>query len=57
MGFTWDYLHHGLPFNIIQKILIDFPSVEVEDNEDEGTGELREETAAEFAKRMNNFTL
>ena len=29
-SWTWDYLHHGLPWATIQRMLIDAPSIETE---------------------------
>lgn len=54
-GWTWEYLHHGIPFNTVQKIMRDLP--EYDSGKKEEPGEPKEETAEEFAKRMNNFTL
>lgn len=61
-GWTWEYLHNEIPFNTIQKIMQDLPVYETDDNTDEGTrengpSEIREQTAAEFAAAMNNFSL
>lgn len=61
-GWTWEYLHNGIPFNTIQKIMQDLPVYETDDNTDEdttenGPSEIREQTAEEFAAAMNNFSL
>lgn len=54
-GWTWEYLHHGIPFNTVQKIMRDLP--EYGPDKKTETGAPKEETAEEFAKRMNNLIL
>lgn len=57
-GWSWDYVNHEIPFNTIKKIFLDLPEVEYEDAKgEEGEGEIKEQSAAQFAAMMNSFTL
>lgn len=56
-GWTWEYLHHGIPFNTVQKIMQDLPEYDSDDDLEKETGEIKEQTAEEFAALMNNFSL
>ncbi len=56
-GWTWEYLHTGISFNTVQKIMRDLP--DYIDDEEEGDNrenvEIKEQNAEDFAKMMNNF--
>lgn len=53
-GWTWEYLHTGIAFNTVQKIMRDLPDYyDEEDNGDEI--EIKEQSAEDFAKMMNDF--
>jgi predicted fused transcriptional regulator/phosphomethylpyrimidine kinase len=56
LGWTWDYLHHEIAWNIVQRILIDAPSVDY----DEGGGkdhyiEVTNENAREVLDKINRI--
>ncbi len=56
MSWSWEYLHHEIPFNTVRKILMDLPHYDYKKKSDD-PGEIKEQSAAQFAAMMNNFTL
>lgn len=54
-GWTWEYLHTGIAFNTIQKVMQDLPEYESAD-EDDNYENLEEQDAKAFAEKMNNFS-
>lgn len=56
-GWTWDYLHNGIPFNTVQKIMSDLPDYndEEENGDNYDNVEIKEQNADDFAKMMNDF--
>lgn len=56
-GWTWDYLHKGIPFNTVQKIMSDLPDYndEEENGDNYDNVEIKEQNAEDFAKMMNDF--
>lgn len=57
-GWTWDYLHNEIAYNTIQKILIDLPDHNSEDqDEDENDEEINieEMNANELNEKLNRL--
>ncbi|MCL1932769.1 MAG: hypothetical protein FWF53_03005 [Candidatus Azobacteroides sp.] len=54
LGWTWEYLHHNIPFGIVQRILIDFPSVEFDSDKENRIG-ITNENADELLKKFNRI--
>lgn len=54
-GWTWEYLHTGISFNTVQKIMRDLPDYNDEEDTDNEPQEIKEQSAEEFAKMMNDF--
>ena len=54
LGWTWDYLHHGVPWATVQRLLIDAPSVE---NDEDGAEEitLTADNASEVLDMINRM--
>lgn len=53
-GWTWGYLHTGISFNTVQKIMRDLPDYHDDEDGNDPT-EIKEQSAEDFAKMMNDF--
>ena len=57
LGWTWDYLHHGVAWAIVQRLLIDAPSIA--DDEDGSTDtkatKITSENAESILQQINNL--
>ena len=57
-GWSWEYLHREIPFNKVQKIMVDSPKYEkIDDNDDDENPyrDIKEETVEDLAKRLNSI--
>lgn len=57
-NWTWEYLHNGISFNTLQKILLDLPDYNSEDDDEEVDDEeveLQEMTAEEMNQKLSNL--
>ena len=58
LGWTWDYLHHGVAWAIVQRLLIDAPSIsDDEDGKTAGvtTTKITSENAESVLQQINNL--
>ena len=53
-GWSWDYLHNGIAWSIVQRIMVDLPSYEFEDKKDEEI-KLNTENADNIMTFINNM--
>jgi hypothetical protein len=55
LGWTWDYLHHDVAWNIVQRVLIDAPNVDYD--EDDGNRKIRvtNENAKDVLDKINRL--
>ncbi|MDO4782986.1 MAG: hypothetical protein Q4A09_07220 [Capnocytophaga felis] len=53
-GWTWHYLHEGIAWSLVQRMMIDAPSYETEDDENEDVA-LTDENAEYFLNYFNQF--
>jgi hypothetical protein len=54
LGWTWDYLHHDIPWGIVRRILIDAPGYETDGNSDKKIA-ITNENAAELLEKINRL--
>jgi hypothetical protein len=55
LGWTWDYLHHDIEWNIVQRILIDAPSVDYDDDKKDNHIPVTDENAQEVLNKINRL--
>ncbi|MDR1652229.1 MAG: hypothetical protein LBS01_01005 [Prevotellaceae bacterium] len=55
LGWTWDYLHHEIAWNIVQRIMIDAPNVG-SDTDKVGDIKITDENADKVLKQINQLT-
>jgi hypothetical protein len=56
MGWTWDYLHNGIPWAVVQRIKFDAPSYGPSgESEDDGNIRVTKENAGSVAKYINSL--
>lgn len=54
-GWTWGYLHHGVPWAVVQRMMIDAPSYEYKRDDGTDDGEtFTEEDAEAFFSGLTN---
>lgn len=53
-GWTWDYLHHGIAWSVIQRIMCDLPFFE-ETNGEVQEVELSDDNATDIMNYINNM--
>ena len=58
-GWTWDYLHHGIAWAIVQRMLADAPSIYDDDDDDKKGGdlarkEITNDELSEIVKKINS---
>nr|DAR05583.1 MAG TPA: hypothetical protein [Caudoviricetes sp.] len=54
MGWTWDYLHEGIAWALVQKMMIDAPSYDTTDGEVDNI-ELGKENANDIMNYVNSL--
>ena len=54
-GWTWEYLHTGITFNTVQKVMRDLPDYQDEESDGNEPNEIKEQSPEDFAKQMNSF--
>lgn len=53
LGWTWHYLHHGIPYSILQRILIDLPQYHYDkDHSQDTVTQITEENADEIMAQI-----
>lgn len=52
-GWTWDYLHHGIAWSIVSRIMIDLPAFH--SKKDEDNVKLDDENADDVMNYINNM--
>ena len=54
MGWTWDYLHEGIAWALVQKMMLDAPSFDTSDGEVQNI-ELNKENADDIMNYVNSL--
>lgn len=56
-GWTWEYLHHGIAWSVVQRMLIDAPSYDFDHEKKKEKDEtiLSRENAERIANHINNL--
>ena len=55
LGWTWDYLHHGIAWAIVQRLLIDAPDTEPADGEENTETTITNENAEQILQQINDI--
>jgi hypothetical protein len=56
MGWTWDYLHNGISWAVVQRIMLDAPSYGKKEEQDEDTIRVTKENTESIAKYINSLS-
>ena len=54
LHWTWEYLHHGISWAIVQRLLIDAPKYEYDDKKEKSI-ELNDDNAEEICNLLNSY--
>jgi hypothetical protein len=55
LGWTWDYLHHDIAWNIVQRILIDAPNADYDSETEVKQIQITNENAQEILDKINRI--
>jgi hypothetical protein len=55
LGWTWDYLHHDIAWNIVQRILIDAPNADYDSETEVKQIQVTNENAQEILDKINRI--
>lgn len=56
MGWTWGYLHHGIAWATVQRIMSDLPSYDFKDKEESSGINLSRDNAEDVMNFINKMT-
>lgn len=57
-GWSWEYLHREISFNVVQKIMVDsvkYNEDENDDNEENPYRDIKEESLEDYVKKLNSI--
>ena len=57
MHWTWDYLHNGIAWSVVQRMISDLPSYDFNSEQDnDGAVKLKKENASDIMNYINSIS-